>query len=546
MKTNKNNSKNNIEQINIQNMQKKIREQAKRLCSMQEYINDLESTLKDNQSNNSFKNNQSFEDLSKKYNNLQQKYKNLYISSQINSTKPSFSSLMNEEINKDDLISKLKNENSELKIKLQKETNKNRIQQNQIEFLKQNLETNIVKSGLRGCLNYLEEKLINSDKDGEDSYFQILLEINKIREDNQKLLKEKRENEKKIENFEKNIENLQNNVDIINKLNNENNNLYSQNEILEKELKDLKNNINQNDKNISELRDQNFLILKENESLRNNNNKLIGLERENENLIRSLNELEVKVNKLSNENRSLSDYKLGYNLVLKENDELKNINQKLSFDNALFEQDVYFLKTNLDKLMDVGSNNILLKKEIDDLKNLLNNLKNRKQINNAFEKMSELEQRNKDLELLLNIKENNNLSNNNSNDNKEYINNIINNYNNSKENISNEKNNKFILANKYYADLLLRIIKYHIKDDINLKNILFQLLDLNHKKILLCTKIENLSNICNSKSGNANKNSSKENINNKKVELKKMEKELETLTSTISYFDKELIQFEHN
>ena len=120
MKTNKNNSKNNIEQINIQNMQKKIREQAKRLCSMQEYINDLESTLKDNQSNNSFRNNQSFEDLSKKYNNLQQKYKNLYISSQINSTKPSFSSLMNEEINKDDLISKLKNENSELKIKLQK------------------------------------------------------------------------------------------------------------------------------------------------------------------------------------------------------------------------------------------------------------------------------------------------------------------------------------------------------------------------------------------------------------------------------------------
>ena len=546
MKTNKNNSKNNIEQINIQNMQKKIREQAKRLCSMQEYINDLESTLKDNQSNNSFKNNQSFEDLSKKYNNLQQKYKNLYISSQINSTKPSFSSLMNEEINKDDLISKLKNENSELKIKLQKETNKNRIQQNQIEFLKQNLETNIVKSGLRGCLNYLEEKLINSDKDGEDSYFQILLEINKIREDNQKLLKEKRENEEKIENFEKNIENLQNNVDIINKLNNENNNLYSQNELLEKELKDLKNNLNQNDKNISELRDQNFIILKENESLRNNNNKLIGLERENENLIRSINELEVKVNKLSNENRSLSDYKLGYNLVLKENDELKNINQKLSFDNALFEQDVYFLKTNLDKLMDVGSNNILLKKEIDDLKNLLNNLKNRKQINNAFEKMSELEQRNKDLELLLNIKENNNLSNNNSNDNKEYINNIINNYNNSKENISNEKNNKFILANKYYADLLLRIIKYHIKDDINLKNILFQLLDLNHKKILLCTKIENLSNICNSKSGNSNKNISKENINNKKVELKKMEKELETLTSTISYFDKELIQFEHN
>ena len=83
MKKNSQNSKNNIDQNNIQNMQKKIRAQAKRLCSMQEYINTLEQTLKDNQNNSSFKiNHQSNEDLNKKYNDLQQKYNTLFISSQ--------------------------------------------------------------------------------------------------------------------------------------------------------------------------------------------------------------------------------------------------------------------------------------------------------------------------------------------------------------------------------------------------------------------------------------------------------------------------------
>ena len=55
MKRNTNNLKNNIEKNNIENIQKKIRDQAKRLCSMQEYINKLETTLKDNQNNNTLK-----------------------------------------------------------------------------------------------------------------------------------------------------------------------------------------------------------------------------------------------------------------------------------------------------------------------------------------------------------------------------------------------------------------------------------------------------------------------------------------------------------
>ena len=565
MKSNSKNSKSKLEENNIQILQKKIRDQAKRLCSMQDYINNLESTIKENKTNNSFKMNQSYKDLSNRYNDLQLKYNSLFINSQINSTKPSYSNsslILNDDLNKEDLISKLTKENSDLKFQLQNEINKNKNQQNQIEFLKQNLETDIVKNGLRGCLNYLTEKLINNDKDGEDAYFQILSEISKIKEENSKLLEEKSINEKKIEEFEKNIENFQNNVDIINKLNNENNNLFSHNEMLEKELKLVKNNLIQTEEILRKSKEENYIILKENEILHNDNNKLIGLKKENENLINSLNELEKKINKLTNENNSLSDYRLGYNLVLKENNEIRKINQDLSYENELFEHDVVYLKTNLDKLMDVGKNNVILKNELDDLKNLLINLKNRKQVNGAFEKMEELEKRNKDLESLLNIKEidnNNNISKNsnlnksNHLDNLNYINNahfndIIKNYNNlevkNNKNKINKLNDKYILGYKYLADLLLRIIKYHIKDDINLKNILFQLLDLNNKKLLLNLDIENLININNSKSGKANKNLTKENENKKKNELNKKQKELEILRSTISYFDKELKQFE--
>ena len=568
MKSNSKNSKNKVEENNIQILQKKIRDQAKRLCSMQEYINNLESTIKENKINNSFKNNQSYKDLSNRYNDLQLKYNSLFINSQINSTKPSYSNsslILNEDFNKEDLISKLTKENSDLKFQLQKEISKNKNQQNQIEFLKQNLETDIVKNGLRGCLNYLTEKLIDNDKDGEDAYLQILSEINKIKEENNKLLEEKSINEKKIEEFEKNFENFQNNVDIINKLNNENNNLYSHNEMLEKELKLIKNNLIQTEEILRKSKEENYIILKENEILQSNNNKLIELKKENESLINSINELEIKINKLTNENNSLSDYRLGYNLVLKENNEIRKINQDLSYENELFEHDVAYLKTNLDKLMDVGKNNVILKNELDDLKNLLINLKNRKQVNGAFDKMEELEKRNKDLETLLNIKEintnnisnNNNLNSNNNLDNLNYINKdhfneIIKNYNNlevkNNKNMNNKliDNNKYILGYKYFADLLLRIIKYHIKDDINLKNILFQLLDLNNKKLLLNLDIENLINIINSKSGKSNKNLTKdnENKNKKKNELNKKQKEMDILVSAISYFDKELKQFE--
>ena len=156
----------------------------------------------------------------------------------------------------------------------------------------------------------------------------------------------------------------------------------------------------------------------------------------------------------------------------------------------------------------------------------MDNLKTRKQINNIFEHMTELENKNKLLEEQLLYKKENDAKNK-----TDYLDNMIYSYKN-KNNNNKNKENKYILANKYYSDILLRILKYHVKEDINIKNILFQLLDLNHKKIGLMSDIENLLS-----------NKMKD-TNKKRNEINKKKKELENVENTINYFDKELKKYE--
>ena len=406
-KEDNNESNNNPEKI--QNMQNKIKEQAKRLMSMQEYINTLESTLREN--------NQS--------------------------------------------------ENSD-RILIHTENN--------------------IKKELKDCLEFLKEKILIKEKEGKkgnDIYNEILEEILKIKEENESNLEENNKMKEKIEEYENIIEDLRQNMDLINKLNNENNNLYNQNVILENQLNEIKNIYEENQKELNELKQQNYLLIKDNEVLHNMNNNIYGLKQENEELIKELNNLQFKLNEVINENNSLRDYKLGYDLIVKENNEIKDINNYLSNDNMLFAQDVYILKNNLDKLTQGGNNNDKIRAEIEELRNTLNNLKNRKNINNIFEHISELEKQNKFLEEQLYGKDG-------TKNKKDYLFN-----NDSNKNINTKisyksKDSKYISANKFYSEILLRILKYHIKEDDNIKNILFQLLDLNHKKISLTNEIENL------------------------------------------------------
>ena len=477
MKTSSKNSKTKEEKDNnetnnsqlMQNMQNKIKDQAKRLMSMQEYINTLESTLRENQTENS----------SKKINK--------------------------EQISQNDHI---KQEN---------------------EFYKQNLETNIIKNDLKDCLNFLKEKMLQKEKEGKignDSYVEILEEIMKIKKDNKKLLEEKKIMEEKIEEYENNIGDLRQNMDLINKLNNENNNLYNQNVILENQLNEIKNIYEENQKELNELKQQNYLLIKDNEVLHNMNTNIYSLKQENEELIKVLNNLRFKLNEVINENNSLRDYKLGYDLVVKENNEIKDINNYLSNDNMLFAQDVYILKNNLDKLTQGGNNNDKIRAEIEELRDTLNNLKNRKNINNIFEHISELEKQNKFLEEQLYGKDG-------TKNKKEYLFNNDSNKNiNTKISYKN-KDNKYISANKFYSEILLRILKYHIKEDDNIKNILFQLLDLNHKKISLTNEIENL--LTNNKIKDTTK---------KRNEINKKKKELEKIQNKLDYYDQELKKYE--
>ena len=154
-------------------------------------------------------------------------------------------------------------------------------------------------------------------------------------------------------------------------------------------------------------------------------------------------------------------------------------------------------------------------------------MKNKKQINNVFEYISQLENKNKILEEQLNIKK----------ENKGFYNNINRNKSDLNEKriklYPRNKDNKYILANKFYSDFLLRILKYHIKNDQNIKNILFKLLDLNHNKINLITDIENLLT-----------NNKIKDINKKKNDINKKKKELENLQNNIDYLDKELKKYE--
>ena len=458
---------NNQSQINnseiIQNMQKKIKDQAKRLMSMQEYISTLETTLRENnQSDNS---------------------------------------LRNLNINKD--------------------------QATQNEFFENN--NNIIKNDLKECLNFLKEKLLIKEKEekiGNEAYNEILEEILEIKKENEKNLEEKKFLEEKIEEYENSIGDLRQNMDLINKLNNENNNLYNQNVALENELNELKNIYEENQKELNEIKQQNYLLIKDNQDFININTNIIKIKQENDELISTLNNLQVKLNEALNENESLKDYKLGYELVLKENNEIKEVNNFLSNDNMLLAQDVYNLKNNLDKLTQTGINSDKIKSELNELKDTLDNLKTRKQINNIFEHMTELENKNKLLEEQLLYKKENNAKNK-----TDYLDNMIYSYKNKNKNNKN-KDNKYILANKYYSDILLRILKYHVKEDINIKNILFQLLDLNHKKIGLMSDIENLLS-----------NKMKD-TNKKRNEINKKKKELENVENTINYFDKELKKYE--
>ena len=171
------------------NLQKKIKEQAKRLNSMQEYINLLEQKIKKYNPTQKFPlTNQndpelSYHQLSQKYNSLQKKYKELFNSSKQNNLLQNNNNDENEEIEcTKENIKKLNQEKEKILSQLKQEIINNDEQRNYIEILKQALETNISKHGLKDQINFLKNKYYqNSDK---DDYASVILDLSKLKEKN--------------------------------------------------------------------------------------------------------------------------------------------------------------------------------------------------------------------------------------------------------------------------------------------------------------------------------------------------------------------------
>ena len=481
------------------NLQNKIREQAKRLCSMQEYISLLEKKIKEFNPNVKFplskenlnsKNDTaiSYQDLFQKYNNLQQKYNDLYETSKNNFPNQINSSNSNEIELTEENLNKLKNEKEEIMSQLKKEIINNDEQRNYIEILKQALETNISKHGLKNKIDYLKNKYYPNCE--IDEYAPVILDLSQLKERNDALQKEKVKNLKNIENLQKNVEILENTVNSYNKLNSQHNDLIKDNNILKTEYDNLQNKLNEKEKNLIELKEKYLKTTEENNILNNENENLKFVKKDNETLAKSVSDLGLKLNQLSYDNNNLKDYQSRYEILLKENNEIKKINQCLSCDNNNFKQNLDKLNLHIQHLNEVNKCNMTLKNQLQNLSDnftILNNEKNKNENlymtqlrcltneKNELENIIAKQQKIKDEEALCEI-------NSYKNDNKKL-------YDFNKK--LTEENNRYILENKFYMELIFRMLKFHIPN-LNVKNLICELVNLIEKRVKVTIEIQKM------------------------------------------------------
>lgn len=481
------------------NLQNKIREQAKRLNSMQEYINLLEKKIKKYNPNQIFpisgNDNQeiSYQQLYQKYSLLQQKYKDLYNSSRQENI---FRNNTNYENNDEQIecneeyVKKLRKEKEEILSQLKQEIINNDEQRNYIEILKQALESNISKHGLKDKINFLKNKYYQNAEKGD--YASVILDLSKLKEKNDVLLREKDKNNKIIEDLNTKSIQLQNRLSNFNKLNNDYNNLISNNNELQKEYINLKNKYNDKEKDIIDLKEKYINLTKENEILTNDNMNLKSLKKDNMDLARSVSDLGIKLNQLAYDNNNLKDYQTRYEILLRENNEIKKINQSLSEENNAIQQKLFDIENYLRELEGIDKDNISLKNQLQNLNDnllILNNEKNKNE-NYYLDQLKTLTQEKNSLENMLskqkeyNDEETKNQINSYRNDNKKLYD-----YN---KKLS-EDNQKFMLEHKFFTQLIFRILKYHVPN-LNAKNIICEMLNFNEKNIEVSMEIQKMEN----------------------------------------------------
>jgi hypothetical protein len=217
---------------------------------------------------------------------------------------------------------------------------------------------------------------------------------------------------------------------------------------------------------------------------------LKSLKKDNMELARSVSDLGVKLNQLAYDNNNLKDYQTRYEILLRENNEIKKVNQSLSEKNSSIQNILQEIEKYLRELEGIDKDNISLKNQLQNLNDNLLILNNEKTKNENYylDQLKSLTHEKNSLENMLsrqkelNDEETKNQINSYKNDNKKLYD-----YN---KKLS-EDNQKFMIEHKFFTQLIFRILKYHIPN-LNAKNIICEMLNINEKNIEISVEIQKM------------------------------------------------------
>ena len=193
-------------------------------------------------------------------------------------------------------------------------------------------------------------------------------------------------------------------------------------------------------------------------------------------LNQTLANLQNKFDCMSIESNRLKNIETEYSTLSKENLDIKRINLNLSKENNCLIKENEMLKQNLRTFTQIKEENMSVNSEIGNLRNQMALLRNEKNKNETFflAKIESLTQEKNVLENILYKKELQSYR-----KEEEPTNNL-----NEKAMKLKELNMKYEQENKFYTDLLYRIIKFHISN-LNVRNIILDILNLNEKSTML-------------------------------------------------------------
>ena len=198
-------------------------------------------------------------------------------------------------------------------------------------------------------------------------------------------------------------------------------------------------------------------------------------------MAKSVSDLGLKLNKLSYDNNNLKDFQTRYEILQRENNELKKVNQILHDENEGVQNKLNSIEKYISDLENIDKENSELKQTLKNLNENLELIKNDKEKNEKLylDKIKNLTEENNKLENILNEKK---LFNEEENKNtiKSYINDNKKLYEFNKKLA--EDNQKFFINHKFITNLIFRILKYHVPN-LNAKNIICEMINLNEKKI---------------------------------------------------------------